>query len=400
MSFRISNILDYDTFVAVDIWSFKIKVLLCRIEWQELKIIWSSSFRQSKKDMISWEITDIWSVSKALQKAISKACQHADSIPNDCILLLNTSEFVYDTTWINYIRKNKDTPISMKEIDDMIEDVELRSLDKAKMKSETRIWIGESEMQLITTSITWVYVDGQRISNPISFTWKNVKFNLINVFCPSSRYNIIKNILRDLWKNLISVVPTPIALPKLVEWTPYDFDSNVFVDIWYNKTTVVLQSNSEIIWFNVLNFWYAILEDELRMALDKSYLDIENILSDFDDNYEQYKEIIDWYLDFLFDWIAVAIRDIEKTFFIKNLFLSWAWVSEHMKKVISESLEKNSIWKHIHVMDKYANDEWSKQSLWNAMIPVLAAAKAWKELMSIKKDPLVRVLRYVIYKYE
>jgi hypothetical protein len=34
------------------------------------------------------------------------------------------------------------------------------------------------------------------------------------------------------------------------------------------------------------------------------------------------------------------------------------------------------------------------------MLAVASLAKAWKELMAIKKDPLVRILRYVIYKYE
>jgi hypothetical protein len=77
--------------------------------------------------------------------------------------------------------------------------------------------------------------------------------------------------------------------------------------------------------------------------LDKSYLDIENILSSIDDNYEKYKEIIDEMLEFLFNSIVVAIQDVEKAFFIKNVFVSGAPVSEVLKSKIAENFEKNHI---------------------------------------------------------
>jgi len=67
------------------------------------------------------------------------------------------------------MRTSKESLIEMKEIDEMIEDVELRSLDKIKSKTENRLGIIEAEMKLLTTSITGIYVDGQRISNPIGF---------------------------------------------------------------------------------------------------------------------------------------------------------------------------------------------------------------------------------------
>lgn len=400
MSFRISNILDYDTFIALDIWSFKIKVLVCKIEWQDLKIIWSSSLRQSKKDMFEWEITDISSISKSINKAITKACQNLKGIPKDIIVLYNSSELIYDFTSVNYIRKSKEWLITMKEIDEMIEDVELRSLEKIKSKTENRLGIVEAEMKLLTTAITWIYVDWQRISNPIWFGWKNIKFNLINIFCPISRFLTIKNIIRDLDFNLISVVPLAISLPKLIEDSPYNYDTNLFIDFWYSKTTVILQNNSEIIWFNVLNIGLSTIEEELKSYLNKGYLDIESIMASMDEKYEEYKEIIDEVYSFIFDSIRVAINDIEKSFFVKNLFISWAWANEIMKKLLVENLEKNHLWKQILILDKFLFDETLSEYNNNALLPVISLAKAWKELMAVKKDPLVRILKYVIYKYE
>lgn len=400
MSFKISNINDYENFLAIDIWTFKIKVLACKIEWQELKIIGASSLRQSKKDMFNWEISDISSISKALNKAITKACQWIENIPKDVMILYNSSELIYDFTSVNYVRNSKDSLIKMKEIDEMIEGVELRSLDKIKSKTENRLWIIEAEMKLLTTSITWIYVDWKRISNPIWFSWKNIKFNLINIFCPISRFLTLRNIVNDLNFNLISVVPLALSLPKLIEDSSYNFDQNIYIDIGYSKITVILQNNSEIIWFNVISFWLALLEEELKNSLNKSYLDIENILSNIDEKYIEYREIIDNTFNFLFDAIWIAIIDIEKSFFAKNVFVSGAWVSEIFKKLLIESLEKQHFWKQLVILDKFLFEENLEEYNSNWLLSVASLAKSWKDLMSIKKDPLVRIMKYIIYKYE
>lgn len=52
MSFKVSTIFEFDSFIALDIGAFKIKVLVCRVENGEVKIIGSASTRQSRKDML------------------------------------------------------------------------------------------------------------------------------------------------------------------------------------------------------------------------------------------------------------------------------------------------------------------------------------------------------------
>jgi hypothetical protein len=65
------------------------------------------------------------------------------------------------------VRQSKEKPITMEEIDEIIKTVEYKSLDKIKTKIEARLGIISTEMKLITTSIISIYIDGQRISNPI-----------------------------------------------------------------------------------------------------------------------------------------------------------------------------------------------------------------------------------------
>ena len=62
----------------------------------------------------------------------------------------------------------------------------------------------------------------------------------------------------------------------------------------------------------MLNFGYSLFEDALKEHLDKSYLDIENILSEIDTNFRDHREVLDDVFDFVLDAISVSVKDIEK----------------------------------------------------------------------------------------
>jgi len=96
-------------------------------------------------------------------------------------------------------------------------------------------------MKLITSSITNIKIDNFSISNPIGFTGENVVLSTLNIFIPSSRYNIIQMIARHLNKNILSIIPLEFSLPKLFENTEYAFEDIFFIDIGNTKTSLIIQ---------------------------------------------------------------------------------------------------------------------------------------------------------------
>ena len=148
---------------------------------------------------------------------------------------------------MNYVRQDPDTPIDMEELDRMIASTETKSLERIKPKSENRLDLAPAELRLITTSLTSIALDGKKVSNPIGFTARNVKLNLINFFVPSSISSALTLVARDLGMKVVSLVPVPVALPKIIEDSIEGFDANVFVDFGYSKTTVILENKSEIL---------------------------------------------------------------------------------------------------------------------------------------------------------
>lgn len=323
MSFKISNIVDYNRFIALDIGTSKIKVLICSIEGGGLRVLGSAIMRQSKKNIIDGEIADLYGVSETIKKAINKAGETLDEIPSDIVISLGSILTFSDIIHMNYVRENPESPITMDEIDHIVKKVEHTSLDRVKGKIRERTGIIESEMKLVTTSIISITVDGKKLGNPIGFTGKNIKLGVINVFVPLSYVNMIQNIGRGLSKNIISLIPSIITLPKLLEEKDENFDFNCCIDLGASKTTITVSNRGEILGGNTLNFGFGLLEETFKRKEPKlGYLDIEHHITHIEQTYEEYKEIFDSFLGLLFDAIFVATTDITKQLFLKNIFLS------------------------------------------------------------------------------
>jgi enoyl-[acyl-carrier-protein] reductase (NADH) len=59
MSFRLSTIQEYSRFVAIDIGSCKIRVLICEIENGSLKLLGKASIRQNRNHMMDGDIANM-----------------------------------------------------------------------------------------------------------------------------------------------------------------------------------------------------------------------------------------------------------------------------------------------------------------------------------------------------
>jgi cell division ATPase FtsA len=337
MAFKLQSLSDYDRFVAVDIGAYRVKVIICSIVNGSLKILGKASTRQSKKNVISGEIADLSSVSDTVRRTILKAAEGLESLPKEIVLSVSSASLLYDSIGTNYVRQNPDDPISMEEVDRMIASTEGKSLDRVAERSEERLGLSESELRLVTTTLTSITLDGKKVSNPIGFSAKNVKFTLVNFFVPSSVFQSLTLIVRDLSMKLVSIVPTAIALPKLLEESSDSFDSNAFVDFGYSKTLVVLENRSEILGAATLDFGYSALEDLLRK--ERSGLtgfDIEERLCHGEKYQKEHSTSFEAFHSLLFDGVRVALDEISKTSRPRNFFFSGGGATNEMLEAFRE----------------------------------------------------------------
>ncbi|MDQ1343915.1 MAG: cell division protein FtsA [Patescibacteria group bacterium] len=393
MSFKLQSLSEYDRFVAIDIGAYRVKVLICAVEGGSLRVYGRASTRQSKKNVIAGEIADLAAVSDTVRRTILKAAEGLESLPEEVVLSINSSALLYDSIGTNYIRNDAEDSITMEEIDRMIASTEGKSLDRVRSKAEERFDLGPNELRLVTTSLTSIALDGKKVSNPVGFTAKNVKLTLVNFFVPQSTFQALSLIVRDLSMKLVSVIPVPVALPKLIEERSEAFDANAFVDVGYSRVTVTLSDRSELLGAVVLDFGYSLLEESLRKEDSAlSGFDIEDRLSHPEKYALEYQSYAKFH-DLVSDGVRIALSEIAKSVRIRNFFFSGGGNTELLRNTFSEKYDPTGSC-NVASLPGLSEDSDPSYALCEAV------AVCAKEFASLRKDPIARILRYVIYRYE
>jgi cell division ATPase FtsA len=60
---------------------------------------------------------------------------------------------------------------------------------------------------------------------------------------------VVRSIVASLDKRVISIIPSPLVLPKIIEYSDYVEDAVCIIDVGYMHTTILLQSNNQILAF-------------------------------------------------------------------------------------------------------------------------------------------------------
>lgn len=263
-------------------------------------------------------------VALTIERAIIEAASKIDTIPDDIILAFSPEVTIFDAITTQYIRSDKDSTITMEEIDSMIKKIEHESLERAKEKSRKQYGIINDDIRLISSTLTSITIDGKKVMNPLGFSGANIRIKVLNVFAPASEFNIMRSIISSLGKQTISVVPTPLLFSKIVERSDYSSEGNIYLDIGLMHTTIVFEAKNEILSFETFPFGTKMLLEMLSQAFeDKTYLEIENILcSENDENMKIRNTIISEFFQYVTD-VTLALLSKEKEIInMKNIFLS------------------------------------------------------------------------------
>jgi len=398
MGFQIRTLSENDRFFVVDIGSTRIKVMLCELDSGNLSVLEHASIRQSRKHMFGWDISDLQGVSETLQKAIGKIEKDYQQNVSNCIFSIQSPSLVADTFSMNYVRDHETQVLDMEEIDNMVSKIEQRSLEKAKPKMSSLLLEDESQMKLITTSLTSITIDGKKVSNPIGFTGKNVSLTVCNVFIPTTTFHLYTSIARNIDKKVLSYVPTPIALTKAQADSLELFDPNGFVDIWHSLTSITLENYSELLGAIQIPVGSSLYENMLVRKFPKlSRLEIEHIMRDDSSNHSQdVKKIQKEFLELLVRSIVVGLKMISNTYLLKNLYISWGVAQASFLPLFQEQFYAHTGNTNVKVLPLLPTEIQLESNFWVAY----SLAKTTQELVRFQEDPIARILRHVIYRYE
>ena len=240
MAFHFAHIHDYERFLSIDVGSFRVRVGVYAIEQSELKEISYATVRQNRKNFRENLIVDMRGVMQTIEQTILQASQSLESIPEHAILSFSSGDLLHDSMTTQYMRADENSTITMQELDVMIKRIEAESYSRTRKKAQRQKVTFLDDLRLVSSTIVSISIDGKKVTNPIGMIGKRVTLNLLNIFAPASEFNVLRSIVSSLDKKIISLIPTPLILPKIIEKTSYAEERSCIVDIGYAYTSVIV----------------------------------------------------------------------------------------------------------------------------------------------------------------
>jgi hypothetical protein len=341
-------------------------------------------------------------VADCIDRAIHEACRHVKDIPDDIIVGFSPMTCIHDHMVSQYMREDEAAPLTMEELDMMIEKIEKSSLQRAKEKAKTEYGVIHDDIRLISSTLTSIMIDGKNVTHAIGLPGKYVRIHVLNIFALASEYNVLRSIIASLKKRPISLVPIPLLFSKIIEKTKMSEEETIFIDIGYSNVTIVFQKDQEITFFDTFEIGSKMLIDILQSALpDMSYTSLENLL--MRQNPESSESLIresstHEYLTYVIDTLLSVLMRSGDSMKMKNVCISGgifasAWIEKIFFSILSESIGYTV--RHMRLGDGLLSTPMPAEYILNAGL-----AELGRELLHTKKDPIIRILRYTLYHYE
>jgi len=399
MSFHLAHIHDYDRFLSIDIGAYRVRAGVYTIENSSLKELGYTTVRQNRKNFSYGMISDMRGVATTIEQAIIQVSQHLESIPEDIIISFPSQDFICDSITTQYVRADNTTTLTMQELDTMIKKIEGDSYSRAREKAKRRSGAFQDDLRLISSTIVSISIDGKKVTNPIGFTGGRITLTVLNIFSPASEFNIIRSIIASLGKKTISLIPTPLVLPKVIEQTEYALNRICHIDIGYSHTTVLVTQDNEIKTFETFPVGTRMCMEMIRdRDTHASLLAIENILCDEQKVRDpEYAPVFHDFFEYIFDMVWGFLEQEKINITFTDLFLHgsifenttlFKMFGQEFEKLCGYAVRKNRL--NMVVAPEFRHEECITYGL----------ALTASELLLVKKDPLIRILRYVLYSYE
>ena len=399
MSFHLSHIHEYSRFLAIDIGTYRVRTAVYSTENLELKELGYASVRQNRKNFSFGLISDMRGVSDTIEQSILQASQHLENIPEDVVISFSSSDFLFDAITTQYIRLDPTSTLTMQELDTMIKRIESTSYARAREKIKNHAGVLADDLRLVSSTITNISIDGQKITNPVGASGGKIILTVLNVFAPASEFNVLRSVVASLGRKAISIIPTPLLFPKIIEKTKYINEEACYVDIGYSHTTFLVIQDNEIKSFETFpvgaRMLMEMIKEEYKSA---SLLGIENILCNEKEIInEKYAPIVKEFFEYITDMIWAFLEEEKINFRFKHIFLHGN-IFENIATLKQFSLQFQEMCGYeieAHQLNNFLpKTEKHQESITHAL------ALTASELLLVKKDPLIRILRYVLYNYE
>lgn len=386
----------------IDIWTYKIRVWICKIINRDVELIWYWEKRQDENYVVMQEIQNLEWVSENILQALKKAENDWNIEVEDIIINIPSPNLFFEFSKINYLREDTNTPINQKELYKIMDFTEKKSLKKHYKYIKEASGYKKNDIKLLISNISNVTIDNIATKKLINTNPKEINISFLNVFIPESKYEIIKYIEKSISKNILNIIPSEFA----ITWLFKKNNNLVIIDLWSSHMSIIVKKNWNIIWVKKLSFWI----NDLIKNIRKNYnLTKNDIIQSIDLDRFTHEKIE--FLNIFKDILIITLEEIlDKQVCPNDFFMIWWWANKFIKNYINSTDFHESglkiVWKISFICPSIDflntkienNPEWLDSAKSN--INIFAIIKTTLDFIKKDKNNIEKTLKKVINKLE
>ena len=235
-----------DHAIALDIGTEFVKVLVYRIEGDKAVVVGSGRQHQSLSDMQGGRVTDISGVIHNCEIALDKAFEEAGVTPRQCVIGIAGELVKGTTTTVYYKRKDPKVRITVKELKEIIEQVQAKSFEKTRSELAWETGHSEIDVKLVNSAVVDVKIDGYKVTNPVGFQGRDIQVGIFNAFAPIVHLGALQTIAEGLNLDLLAIAAEPYAVAQCVGLEDSAEFSSIFIDIGGGTTDIAVVRNGGV----------------------------------------------------------------------------------------------------------------------------------------------------------
>lgn len=226
--------------VGLDIGTEFVKALVARVTTGGAEIIGVGRAHQGLSDMQAGAIADIQAVVANCDKALNQAEQQA-GISARAVVIGIAGELVKGTTTtVRCRRTSSEKPLSIEEIEKIINLVQDKAEAKAREQLAWELGGKEVDIRLVNSALVDIEIDGYKVTNPIGFQGKDVVVQLYTAFAPLIHIGALERTAQELDLDLLAVAAEPFAVSRSVIGDNSSNMSAILMDVGGGTTDVAV----------------------------------------------------------------------------------------------------------------------------------------------------------------
>jgi cell division protein FtsA len=267
--------------ISLDIGTEYVKVLVFRLEGDTAYVVGTGRKKQQLSDMQGGRVTDIYGVIKNCNEALEEAFDMAKVAPKQCVIGIAGELVKGATTTVHYSRENPKEKITLKELKEIISQVQSKAFEKTRSELAWETGQAELDVKLVNSAVVDVRIDGYKVTNPVGFQGRDIQVGIFNAFAPIVHLGALQTISEELGLDLLSIAAEPYAVARCVGLEDSAEFSSIFIDIGGGTTDIAVVRGGGVEGTKMFAIGGRVFTKSIADAFDKTFTEAEKMKIDY-----------------------------------------------------------------------------------------------------------------------